>query len=312
MKLAIRLSSLNKNIIANITSRGISFISTYLFTPLFLYFLGIESFGLVGFFSTLMGILMILDLGLTASLTRESARLSISKKSETELKNTIRTFELIYLLFSIVIAISVWILAPMITDDWLNIRGLDIKDVIFSIRIMGFVIAFQLPTTLYFGGLMGLNKQIKANTLQISWSLLRAIFTVLVLWLYSPTIIAFVVCQLISNLIYFLVIRKSIWKLIPFNSPLIIPKFDKQTLIKNWKYSLGIAGISLLSTIIIQSDKIVMSKLLSLEELGYYTLAATIAMFPIMISNPITSAVFPEFINLIESKSQKKNNFIIP
>ena len=50
------ISQIKKNIAANFIARSIGFVMTYLFTPLFLKFLGIESFGVIGFFSTLMGI----------------------------------------------------------------------------------------------------------------------------------------------------------------------------------------------------------------------------------------------------------------
>jgi O-antigen/teichoic acid export membrane protein len=302
----MRLTQTNKNILANFIARTIGFVMTYLFAPIYLKILGIESFGLIGFFSTMMGVLLITDLGLTASLTRETARLSVIANSESELKNIIRTYESIYIYVALILVVAVWLLSSCIANNWLNLKNLNGSEVVISIKIMGFAIAFQLPSTLYFGGMMGLQKQILANIYQLLWNLFKGIGTILVLWFISPTILSFAVCQLLLNILYFLTLRRSIWRSIPNINPSILPVFDKQLLIKNWKYSIGIAGISFLSTIILQSDKILVSKLLSIDYLGYYTIASTLALFPIMISNPITTAIFPRFISLIELEDKEK------
>lgn len=299
-------SQVKKNIVANFIARSIGFIITYLFTPLFLKFLGIESFGVIGFFSTLMGLLLITDIGLTASLTRETARLSVLDNSEKELKNIIRTYELIYIGLSIMIAFLVWLGATYIVKNWLNVNGLKSDELILSIKIIGIAIACQLPSGLYFGGLMGLQKQILANSLQIGWNLVKGIGTVIVLWLISPTILAFTICQLIANVLYAIVLWRSLWSSLPFNDKSIIPSFDIKVFLLNRKYAFGIAGVSLISTIISQADKILVSKSLPIEVLGYYTLAGTLALFPIMIANPITSAMFPKFIALIELNDYEK------
>ena len=225
------LSKTNKNILANFIARTIGFVITYSFTPIYLKILGIESFGLIGFFSTMMGILLMTDLGLTASLTRETARLSLLNNSEGELKNIIRTYESIYIFVALILVISVWLFSSNIANNWLNLKNLDVSEVDTSIKIMGFAIAFQLPSTLYFGGMMGLQKQILANVYQLFWNLFKGLGSIIVLLLISPTILAFTVCQLLLNIIYFLVLRRSIWKSIPNTNPSILPIFDKQLLI---------------------------------------------------------------------------------
>lgn len=300
------ISQIKKNIIANFFARSIGFLITYLLTPLFLKFIGLEALGVISFFSTLMGLLLITDIGLTASLTRESARLSVLDNSEKELKNIIRTYELVYILISIIIGSLVWCNASYIVNNWLKIKGLQLEELILATKVMGVAIACQLPSGLYFGGLMGLQRQVLANTLQIGWSLLKGFGTVFVLWLISPTILAFAICQLIANVLYLFILWISLWGSIPINNKNVIPTFDLRVFFLNWKYSFGIAGISLMSTVISYADKVLLSKSLPIVDLGYYTLAGTLAMFPIMIANPITSAMFPKFIALIELKDNQQ------
>ena len=180
---------IRKNIIANIIARAWGFISVYLFVPLYLKFLGIEAYGLVGFYSTLLGVLAFADMGFTATLNREMARLSVRKDATAEMKDVLRTYELTYLCISAALAVTMWALAPVIAEHWLRSKVLQPREMAAAIRVMGIAIALQLPSGLYIGGLMGLQRQVRANSIQIAWGVFRGLGAVLVLWLFSPTLL---------------------------------------------------------------------------------------------------------------------------
>ena len=71
------------------------------------------------------------------------------------------------------------------------------------------------------------------------------------------------------------------------------PFFSKELLKSISKYALGMMGIALISGINIQIDKLVISKYLSMELFGYYSIASLLAQLPLMIVTPIIIAVFP-------------------
>ena len=64
--------SLKRNIIANLAGSGWVALMSFTFIPFYIHFMGIESYGLVGFFMSLQAVLFILDLGLTATAANES------------------------------------------------------------------------------------------------------------------------------------------------------------------------------------------------------------------------------------------------
>ena len=293
------MEKLRKNIIANFLGRVWSVISVYLFIPLYLKFLGIEAYGLVGFYSTLLGVLAFADMGFTATLNREMARLSVRKDSAGEMKNLLRTYESTYLCISSVLAILIWALAPLIAEHWLRSKVLQPHEIATAIRLMGVAIAFQLPSGLYFGGLMGLQRQFRANFLQISWGVFRGVGAVLVLWLFSPTIFAFALWQLISNVIYCFFVRLSLWQALSLGPSPSHPHFKLQVFRNTWRYAAGMAGMSVVSTLLIQTDKLAISKMLPLEMLGYYTIAWVLASAPLTLASPIASAVFPRLTELV-------------
>jgi len=290
---------IQKNIIANMLARGWGIISVYLFVPFHLSFLGIEAYGLVGFYATLLGILTFADLGLTATLSREMARLVDKGYITGERRDLLRTYEIPYGLLSIFLFLIIWFLAPVIAEHWLRSTVLQPHEITKAIRLMGVGIVLQLPSGLFIGGLMGLQKQVLANSIQVAWSVFRGIGSILVLWLYSPTILAFFWWQVISNVLYCFFSRASLWFVLSNNSTQSNAHFKWSLFRSTWRYAVGMMGLSLVGLLLTQTDKLIVSKMLSLEMLGYYTIAGTLALLPISIANTISSAVFPRFNELV-------------
>lgn len=288
---------IRRNIIANIIGRAWGVISVYVFIPLYLTFLGAEAYGLVGFYTTLSAVLAFADMGLTATLNREMARLSVSKDSSGDQADLLWTYESAYAWISLLLALAIWILAPLIANRWLQSNTLDPGEIVTVIRLMGVSVALQLPSNLYIGGLMGLQKQVFTNSLQIGWSILRGVGAVFVLWLISPTILAFTWWQLFSSILYCFSARTTLWRVV--SRGVARPRFKWLVFQNTWRYATGMAGMAFVSTILMQTDKLVVSKMVPLEVFGYYMLAVALAGVPRMLASPIGAAVFPRFTGLV-------------
>lgn len=289
---------IQRNILANIVSRVWGVASIYLFVPLYLKFLGIEAFGLVGFYSTLLSVLTFADMGFTATLTREMARLSVRKDSTEEMRDLLRTYEITYGCISFLLAILIWSWAPLITESWLHSGTLAPGEVTATIRAMGVSIALQLPSGLYIGGLMGLQRQVLANSLQIGWSILRGLGAILILSFLSNTIFAFALWQLVANGLYCGAAHWSLWRALSLGKARR-PQFKWLVFRQTKTYAGSMIGMTLISTLLTQADKLVISRMLSLETLGYYTLAGTLASVPLMFASPIALAASPRFTGLV-------------
>ena len=95
------------NIVANFVGRALSAAAAYVFIPWYLRFLGIEHYGIVGFFAVLQGVLAFADIGLTATLSREMARLSARDDSGQEMRDLLRTVETVYWMAAVCAAVIV-------------------------------------------------------------------------------------------------------------------------------------------------------------------------------------------------------------
>jgi O-antigen/teichoic acid export membrane protein len=295
---------LRKNVIANVIGRLWGVASAYLFIPFYLEYLGAEAYGLIGFYATLTGALAVADLGLTATLNREMARLSARSDSSRDKADLLRTFESVYLCTAIILVSIVWVLGPQIVDRWLKLEGLNRDDTIKALQLMGLAITFQLQSNLYIGGLTGLQKQTTTNVLQVCWSIARGAGAVLMLIYVSNSLTDFFWWQLICNVIYLIVARIVLWRIILLKS--INAAFKWSVLGNTWRYAAGMTGMALISTILMQADKLMVSKLLPLEIFGYYMLGAVLAAIPRTIIGPLVTAVFPRFTELVEQGNRRK------
>jgi O-antigen/teichoic acid export membrane protein len=72
-----------------------------------------------------------------------------------------------------------------------------------------------------------------------------------------------------------------------------------------WRYAAGMTGISATSIILTQTDKLILSKVLSLEAFGYYSLAWRLAAGLYYLIGPVSTAFFPRFSQLAATGSKE-------
>ena len=296
------MNLIKKNIAANFTGSIWQAIMSLLFIPLYIKFMGIESWGLIGIFATLQAMFGLLDMGLSSTLNREMARLSVLPGREQEMRNLVRTMEVIYWGVAVFVGITVTVLSPFIVHHWIKAGQLSPKAIEQAFLIMGLVMALQMPIGFYSGGLMGLQRQVLLNAINISVSTLRGAGAVLVLWLISPTIQAFFLWQIVTSVINILLLALFLWRRLPISDNKAV--FQKQLFQGIWKFAAGMSGITAMSVILTQLDKVILSKILSLEMFGYYTLASVVAMCLIRLFQPVFYSIYPRFTQLASIDDQ--------
>ena len=274
------------------------------FVPLYIKFMGIEAYGLVGFSATIQALSSLLDMGLSSTLNRELAILSSQEGKQQDSRDLVRTLEIIYWGITFLISLSVFIISPLLADSWIKSQALSRDSVQAAIALMGLVIAFQFPFSLYSGGLLGLQRQVLLNGIVIAMSTLRGIGMILILWLVSPTIQAFFLWQAFISLLQTLVTLVFLWRSLPTSQRR--SHFRKDLWLGIWRFSVGMTGISLVSLILMQTDKIILSKILTLENFGYYNLAGTVASGVAIVIAPIFTSVFPKFSELVSLREEGK------
>ncbi len=290
-------TSLKLNTLANFAGRAWTTLLAFLFIPIYIKVLGIESWGLIGFFTTLLAVLNLLDLGLSSTLNRELARLSAEQDKGREQRDLVRTLEMIYWVVAMLLGLLVLAAAPVIARYWINSQELPVGTVTSAVRMMALVFILRFPVALYQGGLMGLQRQVLLNGILGGMGTLRSVGAVAVLWWISPTIQAFFIWQLLVSAFQTLALRSYLWRLLPHDT--VRPRFQKESLLGVWRFATGMAGIALVTVFLTNLDKVLLSKLLTLERYGYYMVGASAAGGIYILVAPFYIAAFPRFSQMV-------------
>ena len=298
------MTTLNKNIFANYLGRAWPVLLSVLLVPVYIRFLGIEAYGLVGFFITLTAVMGVFDLGIGATMNRELAIRSANPDQLSSQRDLVRTFEIIYWFIAIVVGILIVFLASFITNSWVQAENLDNETIVTAVQLMGLSIAFRFPMSLYQGGLMGLQKQVLVNKILIVLGTVRHLGAVSVLLIISNTLYVFFAWQVFMSVLGSVLFLYALWSKLPKSKTK--SRFNVRIVSETWRYAAAVSLNALIGICLSQLDKLILSTMLSLKMFAYYSIATTVASSIWLIIVPFNNAVFPRLVELREKVSQEK------
>jgi O-antigen/teichoic acid export membrane protein len=290
------MNSVRRNLVAGYAGSIWTGLMSFVFIPIYVRLMGIEAYGLVGFFVTLQGLFLVLDLGLSTTLNREFARLSALPAPEAQQRTLLRTIETIYWFVAILNGLIVFAFARTITESWIVPEQLSVEVIMKAVMLMGGVLLLQWPLGMYSGGLLGLQKQVTLNVINAAMATLRGVGTALVLWLVAPTLQVFFAWQLVVSAGHTAAVAVTLRRSIGGTRG---AGFEPAVLISVWRFAAGVVAIGVAGTALMQVDKLVVSKLMPLSVLGYYTVASAIAMSLYRVISPLFATLFPRFSHLV-------------
>jgi O-antigen/teichoic acid export membrane protein len=71
-----------------------------------------------------------------------------------------------------------------------------------------------------------------------------------------------------------------------------------------WRFAGGMTGIAFLVVLLTQVDKVLLSRMLTLQDFGYYSFAAMVAGTLYLLVMPITTALFPRLVERVAQKDE--------
>lgn len=289
------MESLKTNIRANFIGRFWTVFMHFAFVPVYIGFIGVEGYGLIGFFVVLVGVTSALDLGMSAVLNRELAR-RVAKGAGHGCRDLVRTFEAVYWGAGIVLGSAVALFSGPISRTWLRTVTMDAGSVRRAVLLMGIILAAQLPLILYQGGLRGLERQVSLNVVTVIFMTVRAGGAALALWQIAPTVDVFFGWHVGAVVLHAVVLGGLLWHHLPGEGR---GRFDPSQFGAVRQFALDLAAISVLALVFTQLDKVILSRLVNLEDFGYYSLATVVAGGLAYVVLPTFEAVYPRFSALV-------------
>jgi len=287
---------LKRNLIANYLGQGWVALIGLAFIPLYIRYIGIEAYALIGLFAVLQAWFSLLDMGMTPTLIREMGRFTGGSRTAESIRDLLRSIEIIGLGIAALIVGSVALGSNWIATSWLQAENLPVDVVAQAFVIMGLVAALRFVEGIYRSCIVGLQRQVLFNLIASVMATLRALGAVAILAWVSPTIEAFFLWQGLMSIVTLGILAIATYATLP--GAVRGGRFSLQVLSGVWRFAGGMLGITFLATLLTQMDKILLSKLLSLSDYGYYTLAVVVSGALFMLITPITQALYPRLCEL--------------
>lgn len=289
---------LRKNILFNYASQIYVTVIGIVMVPMYIRYMGAEAYGLVGFYTMLQAWFMLLDMGLTPTMARETSRYRGGATDVLSYRRLVRALEGIFLFVAIIGGAAMFAASGYIAHDWLQASQLPISEVQTAIKLIAIIIAMRWMSGLYRGVISGSERLVWLSGYNSMIATLRfmGVLPILIFIDVTPTI--FFSFQFGVAVIEFAGLV--------FYSYFLLPKFPQEKALSwSWsplkpviKFSLIIAFTSSVWVLVTQTDKLVLSKILTLADYGYFTLAVLVAGGVMIISGPVSGAIMPRMAKL--------------
>ena len=261
-------------------------------TPLYVEILGFANYGLVGIFAIVMTAALLLDLGLSATVTRELARITIMSGSGDEMVELVRTTEILYWIMSLICGVAIWLLAPTLSQVWINSKELSDEEVTLALRLMGATVALQLPLALYSGTLIGLGRLSLLSSLVAVRVTVRDVGVLLAFAIFPRTSTTFFFWKMVSEAALVFLMRSATYRSLPIADTRV--RFNIYVLARIRGFAAEMTVVSLLLLLLQNVDKMVLVRATSLTEFGIYSLSITFsAVMGVLASATYTSIIAP-------------------
>lgn len=273
--------------------------------PFYIRLMGVEAYGLVGFFAMLQAWFNLLDLGLTATISREAAKNGSGVVSNLAFRRLYRALGILFVLMGSSGAIILLFLTESIASSWLKVESIKLEDVQFSLNVMIFCILFRWLIGLFRGVIAGYEKFVWLSCYNLVFTSLRFVGVFLPMFYFGYSVKVFFAYQailaLVECLVMFFYVREKIpkvernligWSLKPIKPILFI--------------SLSLSASSMIWVVAMQVDKLILSKTLELADYGYFTLGVLAANSVMLLTTPINSVLMPRFSSLFSLGDYKE------
>jgi O-antigen/teichoic acid export membrane protein len=273
----------------NVLGRVFSLVIAFVATPILLHHLGIERWGLFTLSLAVCGTFGILDLGVSAALTRALAE-RIGTSQERDAASLVLIAFIVLSISGFVGAAVAYSLVPLAVDHMLNVPPYLRDETILAFHVLAAAGPLIVLNAGMWGVLAAYQRFGLANIVNLPISLLYYIGPMLALALRADLVsvtIALVAVRGAQTLIYLLLL----WRAVP--DLLCRPRLKFSLLRGLVAISLWMTISNTLSSLIMQVDRLIVAGMLTLAATSYYSAPLDLVLRFIVIPIAISTAFFP-------------------
>ena len=265
--------------------------------PIYLRSLGAEAFGLIGLSITLQALVQLLDLGLAPSLSRQMSLYRAGALDGASLRARLRSLEWVLGVVAAIAMLAVALTCSWVAREWLQFEQLAEGEVSSCLLAMMVAACARWLAGIYRAGLAGLEHQRTVNASLAAFATLRFVVVVplLAYLLISP--VGFFAYQALIGVCELLWLAVLLYRHLPRGVSPRLP--DTASLRQILPVAGAMAFMSAVWVAITQTDRIVLSRTLSLEAFGYYSIAILAAGSVMMLVPTLHQVLQPRMTILV-------------
>jgi O-antigen/teichoic acid export membrane protein len=215
----------------------------------------------------------------------------------------LRTFEILFVGIGLVVGVAIVGAASLVGEHWLRSSVMPQAEIETAVRLMGLLFFLRWAQAPYVATLQGLQQQVKLSIANAGMYTIVNACAILTL-VATPSIVIFFAALAAGTLVQLFTIRWIAWRADPTLRE--ASRFDATAIRAGWRFSAGMLGISITATILMQMDKLLLTKLVPLEEYGLYAMAQVLAAGMSVVIMPIFNAVYPRLCELVAAGDETR------
>lgn len=290
--------SIKRNLIANYVSQFYVMGVGVVMAPVYLSYMGQEAYGLIGFFTVMGAWFQLLDIGLTPTLVRETARFRGGAISVNALRSMLRALELFFGVVSVAGGAAIVLLARPIATHWLKVEYLPVGEVAWAVALMGMAIPLRWISGLYRGVVNGFERQVWLGGYNITIATIRFVGVIGIFKTLGAAPENFFAYQLVVAAVELAGLAIMTYRLVHRGS-VARERFSWKPFLANLSFSLTIAFTATVWLALMQTDRMVLSKTLTLSAYGVFSIAIVAAATVSALGAALGQAVLPRLTKFV-------------
>ena len=283
------------SILANYLSQFYVALVSLALVPVYLRHMGAEAYGLVGFFSMLFSLFYLLDMGLTPTLARETARFHGGALSALSFRQLFRAMSLTFAVMAVLGGGCIWMASHWVVGQWFRLEALPQATAQLAVQLMALTVAMRWMGGLYRSVLSGGERMVWLSSFNAVIATLRYIGVLMAMHQWGYTVQVFFIYQLVVAVTEFALLGAKAVAMLP---PVPEVGWSLRPLRPLLQFGLISAVSSAIGVLLMQVDKFLLSGLLPLADYGYFSLTVVVATSVMVVSAPISTALMPRMARL--------------
>jgi len=185
-----------RNLLANFGGQALVSLISFALIPVYVRWLGIESYALIGIFTLLMAFVSLIQMAFAPTVNREMARFTGNASSPEEIRDLIKSLATLAVGVGLVLVMTLSLSAPLIATRWLKADALDWSAIRLAVVFMGAIMGLGVVEAVYRSVVFGSQRQVIGNLANVAIAIIRGLGAIVVLALVSTSVQTFFLWQL--------------------------------------------------------------------------------------------------------------------